>query len=200
MKGEGTTLSTAQYLEDNVKSELKLTSALKNGSTEALEKIISDYSSYVCTVIRNFSRGRLSREDIDESAADVFIRLWQHRDRLDAECELKPYISAIARNIVKNRFRLVSPLSEDIDEIEAVSDFDLEQTVERSELMRCLNQGLMQVSKEDREIFLRFYFYGEKTSEIGRKLNLNSSTVRSKLTRTRSKLKDYLTERGFDHV
>lgn len=183
-----------------MKSELKLTSALKKGSTEALERIISDYSSYVCTVIRNFSRGRLSREDIDESAADVFIRLWQHRDRLDAKCELKPYISAIARNIVKNRFRLVSPLSEDIDEIEAVSDFDLEQTVERSELMRCLNEGLMQVSKEDREIFLRFYFYGEKTSEIGRKLNLNSSTVRSKLTRTRSKLKDYLTERGFDHV
>lgn len=183
-----------------MKSDRKLAIALKKGSTAALEEIITDYSAYVCTVIRNFSRGRLSREDIDESAADVFIKLWQHREQLDAECELKPYISAIARNIVKNRFRLVSPPSEDIDEIEAASDFDLEQTAERAEMMRCLNEGLAEVSKEDREIFLRYYFYGEKTSEIGQKLGLNDSTVRSKLTRTRTKLKNYLTERGFDHV
>lgn len=204
MKGKEQPLQAARQTEDNVKNETvkenMLISFLKNDEVSALETIIEDFSGYVSTVIRNFSRGRLSYEDIEELAADVFIKLWQNRKRLETDCGLKPYISAIARNLVKNRFRMLSPVAEDIEDIKAVSDFDLAQSVEISQILHCLSNGLSKVTKKQKEIFMRFYFYGEKTSEIGQKMNLKDSTVRCELTRARSKLKKYLNERGFEHV
>lgn len=204
MKGKEQPLQAAQQSEDNVKNETvkenMLVSSLKNDEVSAVERIIEDFSGYVCTVIRNFSRGTLSKEDIEELSADVFIKLWQNRKRLDAECGLKPYISAIARNLVKNRFRTLAPTAEDIEDFDAASDFDLAERVEISQMLRCLEQGLTKITKKQKEIFLRFYFYGEKTSEIGQQMNLKDSTVRCELTRARAKLKKYLNERGFDHV
>ena len=180
--------------------EKKLISTLKNGDTAALEKVMTEFTPYVCTVVRNFSKGILTEDDIDETAADVFIKLWRSRERLDPKCGLKPYISAIARNTVKNRFRSLPPASEDIDDIEAEDDFDLEKNAELSEALGCLEKGLMTVSDDEKEVFMRFYFYGERTSEIAAALELKDSTVRSKLTRTRAKLKEFLKERGFDNV
>lgn len=95
---------------------------------------------------------------------------------------------------------MLSPVAEDIEDIKAVSDFDLAQSVEISQILHCLSDGLSKVTKKQKEIFMRFYFYGEKTSEIGQKMNLKDSTVRCELTRARSKLKKYLNERGFEHV
>lgn len=187
-------------MKNETVKENMLISSLKNSEVSAIEKIIENFSGYVYTVIRNFSRGRLSGEDMEELASDVFIRLWQNRKRLDSECGLKPYISAIARNLVKNRFRVLTPAAEDIENVEAASEFDLEENVEMSQMLHCLSEGLSKVTKKQREIFLRFYFYGEKTSEIGQKMNLKEGTVRSELTRTRAKLKEYLKERGFDYV
>lgn len=180
--------------------EWELVSAFKKGDTAALEKVITEFTPYVCTVVRNFSRGMLTENDIDETTADVFIKLWQSRDRLDSHCGLKPYISAISRNAVKNRFRTLRPPMDDIDEIDTADDFNLEKSIELTEALKCLDKGLMTISAEEREMFMRFYFYGEKTSDIALAMNIKDGTVRSKLTRTRAKLKEYLRERGFDNV
>lgn len=180
--------------------EKRLAEELKNGSTAALEKIIDGLSGYVCTVIRNFSRGTLSEEDIDEICCDVFFGLWEHRESLNAEIGLRAYLSAMSRNAVKNRFRISEPLLEDISEPEITSNFSVEDRAELNEMMRCLSEALETLSEEEREVFLRFYFYGERSSEIARRTRLTEGSVRSKLSRTRNKLKEYLTKRGFDHV
>lgn len=181
-------------------TEQRLAERLKNGDTAALEKIIDSFSGYVCAVIRNFSRGAFSEQDIDELCADVFYELWKHRENLDAKLGLKAYLSAISRNAVKNRFRLRKPPSEDILELGIADDFSIEEAAERKEMMSALYEALETLSDEEREIFLRFYFYGEKSSEIAIKTGIAESSVRSKLSRTRAKLREYLTKRGFDHV
>lgn len=181
-------------------TEQRLAEHLKTGDTAALEKIIDELSGYVCTVIRNFSRGALSEQDIDELCSDVFYGLWKRRDNLDAELGLKAYLSAIARNAVKNRFRTQKPPAEDISELELADDLSIEELAERRELMSALYEALETLSETEREVFLRFYFYGEKSSEIAIKTGAAESSVRSKLSRTRAKLREYLTERGFEYV
>lgn len=181
-------------------TEQRLVKRLKSGDTAALGKIIDAYSGYVCTVIRNFSRGTLSEQDIDELCSDVFFNLWEHRETLDLEIPLKAYLSAIARNAVKNRFRAQKPPSEDISELEIADVFSVEETAEMNETMQTLDDALKQLKKREREIFLRFYFYGEKSSEIAEKTGITESSVRSVLSRTRTKLKEFLMKRGFDYV
>lgn len=179
--------------------ENKLAAGIKNGDMKALERTISSLSGYVLTVVRNFSRGYLSPQDMEEAVQDTFVALWNSRSRLYPNAGLKPYISAIARNIVKNRFRTLKP-SEDISELELPSDFDVAERAELSEILACMNDGLKSLSDEDKAVFLRFYFYGEKTAVISQVMGLTESTVRSKLTRIRQKLKKYMTERGFENV
>ena len=175
--------------------------ALAGGSQKALEKIMKKYSGYVCTVIRNFSRGTLSEEDIDEISVEVFYKLWNVRKDLDTKLGLSAYLSAAARNAVKNRFRSLPQPYEDITELELPSDnISVEDRAEFSAMMSCLNEGVEKLSPKDREIFLRFYLYGEKSSQIAKAMNISEGSVRTSLHRTRAKLKKHMGERGYDHV
>lgn len=180
--------------------ENQLTAELKNGSTAALGEIIDELSGYVCTVVRNFSRGALSEEDIDEISGDIFYKLWQNREKLDENIGLKPYLSMSAKNAVKNRFRDMPPKAGDISDLEISDGYSIEDQAELNEIMRCLDEGLNTLSERDRAVFVRFYFFGERSSDIARITGLSEGSVRSTLSRTRSKLKDYLMKRGFDHV
>lgn len=180
--------------------EKQLAAKLKKGDTAALKEMIDRYTGYVRTVIRNFSRGTLSEQDIDELCSDVFFSLWQHRETLDVNIGFRSYLSAAARNAVKDRFKSAKPPCEDISELEIPSDFSVENAADMREMLRCIDRGLATLPEKESEIFARYYFYGESTPEIARKMNVSESTVRSGLSRTRNKLKEYLTKRGFDHA
>lgn len=180
--------------------EKTLAVKLKKGETAALKEIIDCYTGYVRTVIRNFSRGAFPEQDIEELCSDVFFSLWQHRESLDAKTGFRSYLSAVARNAVKDRFKCAKPPCEDISELEVPSDFSVEDAVQLREMLRCLDKGLEQLPEKEREIFARYYFYGESTSKIAKRMNIAEGSVRSALSRTRNKLKDYLTKRGFDHA
>ena len=129
--------------------EQRLAAALKKGDTAALAKIIDSYAGYVCAVIRNFSRGTFTEEDIDE--------------------------------------------------LELADDLSVEYKAELGELMRELDGLIKSLPDEDREIFMRFYFYGQKSSEIALITDMAEGTVRSRLSRTRAKLREELRNRGFDY-
>ena len=175
--------------------------ALADGSQKALEKIMKKYSGYVCTVARNFSRGALSEEDIDEISVEVFYKLWNVREDLDTGIGLSAYLSAAVRNTVKNRFRDLPPPYEDITELDLPSDgISVEDMAELSLMTECLNECVEKLSPKEREIFLRFYLYGEKSSQIAKAMNISESSVRVDLHRTREKLKKFMNERGYDHV
>jgi RNA polymerase sigma-70 factor (ECF subfamily) len=60
-----------------------------------------------------------------------------------------------------------------------------------------LEWALSLMSELDREIFIRYYFFMEKTTEIAEQLDMNESTVRSRLSRGRSYLRQVLTEGGY---
>ena len=182
-------------------NEEKLLKALADGNQKAFEKIMKKYSGYVCTVARNFSRGALSEEDIDEISVEVFYGLWKRRRDLDTGSRLSAYLSAAARNAVKDRFRDLPPPSEDITGLEIPSEgLSIEEKAELSVMTDCLNEGIELLSPKEREIFLRFYLYGEKSSQIAETMNISESSVRTELHRIRAKLRKFLGERGYDHV
>ena len=182
----------------------RLIDELKSGSEAALYQISGGFSGYVMTVIRNFSGGRLAPQDIEELCGEVFWQLWLHRENLDGSFGLKPYLSVCAKNAVKNRLRSVKITPEDIDDADIPSELSTGLSVERvaelHEMMEHLNKALSELARDDREVFLRYFFYGEKTADIARAMGINENTARSKLSRTRSKIKKYLEQRGFDHV
>ncbi len=185
--------------------ENELIAALKSEDGEqALYKILELFSGYVCTVLRNFSGGSLSAEDTEELCSDVFRQLWFHRENLRCDAGLKPYLSVCAKNAVKNRFRsLNSPAAgaESIDDFDVLpSELSIERAAELDEMMTELQKAVKTLSADEQEIFLRYFFYGEKTAAIAKILGINENTARSKLSRARGKLKEFLINRGYEYV
>ena len=65
-------------------------------------------------------------------------------------------------------------------------------TLERREQAVRVRMALLSLNQVDREVFLRFYYYYQKSADIAADMGLNESTVRTKLNRGRAKLRDFL--------
>lgn len=181
--------------------EKELAKRLKKGSTAALSEIIRRFTSYIRTVVRNFARGSIPEQDIDDICIEVFYSLWQYREKLDLKIGFRSYLSAIAHSAVIDFFRSAKPPCEDISELEQASgDFSVEDKAEISEMLRCIDEKLSELSEKEREIFVRYYFYGESAAEIAQRFDISDNSVRTCLSRTRNKLKEYLMKRGYDHA
>lgn len=179
-------------------TDAELAIKLKKGNEKALEAIITKYTALVSTIIYNVSKENMTKEDIEEVASDVFITLWNNRDKVQPE-KLKGYICCIAKTRALNKLESVIKKSNviSIDDYDFEDDFSIETHTEKNDINRELNKIVNDIGEPDREILIRYYYYYQKTSSIAEIMKLNLETVKSKLKRTREKIKKKLAERGY---
>ena len=181
-------------------NEAKLLKQMRRGSTDALCTVIDQYAPYVAAIVTNICGTVLTAEDIEETVSDVFYSLWQHADKVRTG-KLKAYLVAIDRNTAKNKLRSLHaalPLEEDALDI-PVPDGEPEAEALRHELQQETRAAVDTLPDPDREIMLRYYYCCQSTADIAHAMNLNPSTITTKLARSREKLRRHLTERGYIH-
>jgi RNA polymerase sigma-70 factor (ECF subfamily) len=171
---------------------------LKNGNQKSLEKLMDKYYNYVFTIIYNIMRGSATIEDIEEIAADAFVKLWNNRNKLDSKYKsIKPYLASISRNTAINYLKAMGDIELPLEEDFLILDIDgVEEKILDKELSQILNQCIKKLEEPDREIIVRYYFFYEKVKDIAVELNMNESTVKTKLFRSREKLKNMLVKGG----
>ncbi|MDY3619389.1 RNA polymerase sigma factor [Agathobaculum sp.] len=178
-------------------NEAKLVRDLKRKQRGALDRAIDRYSGYVGAVARSVLGSRATREDLEEIVSDSFLALWRVSERLDeTRGGFKSYLSAIARNLSVDRLRKSRP-AEPLPEGDLLAADEAqgpEQTVLRREQAQTLRAVLEELAADDCEIFVRFYYYRQTVREIAETLDMNESTVKARLARGRSKLRDKLTK------
>lgn len=168
-----------------------LIKGLKNKKRSALEKVIETYSAYVSVVVYNVIGLSCTKEDMEEVISDVFISLWNNSEYIREDGELRPYIGAVARNKAKNKLRETENTVELNDK--TVSDRGNPETETlKADESRRLYEAVMLLGEPDSEIMLRYYYNGEKIREISKAMDINVSTIKTKLKRGREKLKNYL--------
>ena len=177
--------------------EKKLLVRLKNHSRGALEKVIDIYTPYVTVIVYNVIGSAMSREDVEEVVSDTFLALWRRASLLDVnKGGLRAYLAAIARNGAKNKLRSAF-VYEEIDDNTQKGYCDALQNVEREEERKLILDVINSLGQPDSEIFLRYYYYEEKVSKIAEVTGLNASTVKTKLSRGRKRIKEMLVERRY---
>lgn len=84
--------------------EGKILKRLKAGDEQALGWFIDRYTAYVSTIVHSVIGAAMDKADVEEVTADVFLALWQGREKLEpGKC--KAYLSALARNTALNKLR-----------------------------------------------------------------------------------------------
>lgn len=178
-------------------NEELLVKRLKAKDSEALDDAIRQYTRLVSAIICNIAGTQLSAEDVEELTEDTFIAMWYNTDKLEAG-KLKAYICQIAKNKTKNKLRDTNKHRKvvSIETITAEDDFLITNDIEEKQAGMTLMDAINEIGEPDREIILRRYYYYQNSTQIAESMNMNSQTVRTKISRAKDKLKKLLIERG----
>lgn len=85
------------------KDEIHDLMALRNGSSQAFEKIYYRYSGKLYNFIMTLSHG--DKYLAEEIVQDAFVKLWEVRDQIHPEKSVLFYLSTIAKNMLMNKYQ-----------------------------------------------------------------------------------------------
>ncbi len=170
---------------------------------DAITETADKYGNYCASIARNILG---NKEDAEECVNDTYMSAWNSIPP-NKPNPLSVYIGRITRNLSFNRYkhnnadkRGGSVISEVLDELaECIPGKEnVEQEIEYKELVKAIDSFLNTLSPEKRSIFICRYWYTDSISNIAKQFKIKENTVSMTLNRIRSKLKNYLAERGYN--
>ena len=175
-------------------SDQKLISAVRNGDLGAYEELYKKYYVYLCFVAEHITR---SHADAEEIVSDVFVRLWNLKERTEIISSVKAYLIRAVHNaslnyIEQNAVRLKSTgrlSSSDLKVLAWDSDYPLGQLYEK-ELQDILSNCINELPEACREIFLLSRDRDMKYTEISNKLGISVNTVKTQIKIALSRLRE----------
>ncbi len=160
--------------------------ALKRGDNAAFSDLIRETQRKLYPVVWRIVRSQDEAADVIQEA---YVKLYEHRDRLDVNQPVFPYLKRIAVNLALNRVRKLAPgniSSSLLDEMR--SEEMASHAVEYDELVRRVHAAVLELPEEQRRVLeLRLQ---EKLSyqQIAETLGIKPGTVMSRLSRAREKM------------
>jgi RNA polymerase sigma-70 factor (ECF subfamily) len=150
--------------------------------------------------LHRYLRRRVGESTADELTAQTFATAYASWHRFDPSRPLRPWLYGIAANLLRHHWRSerrmlrayartgIDPVVADDDETVARLDADAQR--------RVLAAALGELRPQDREILLLHAWAELTDSEIGAALSLPTGTVKSRLHRTRERLRNHLDRQG----
>ena len=160
------------------------------------DTLFSQYNAYVFKIVINESNNKLTKEDIEETVSDVFFQLWKNQSKIKDEQKIKSYIGKIAKNQTKNKLRKVKA-NASFDESILLNHQDNLHNYQIKDGLSIVSSELDKLEKIDKELFLMYYYENRKIKEIAELKDMKIATIKTKLHRTRKRLKKILERKGF---
>lgn len=144
-----------------------------------------------------------SCEDAEECVNDAYLQVWNSIPPNHPE-SLSAYVLRIVRNSAISRLRYNSSMKrsaeytlayEEIAE-SVMGESSPEQRLESKALLRSVEQFLDGLSKRDRILFVRRYWFADTYSTLAELTGMTEKNVSVRLTRIRRQLKKYLIKQG----
>ena len=147
---------------------------------------------------------RLGPAVADDLAAETFAVAFRNWDRVNPERPVRPWLYGIAANLVRHHWRkerrmLRAYARTGVDPVLAEDDAAVERA-DADARQRELAASLGELRRDEREILLLHAWAELTDSEIADALALPLGTVKSRLSRTRERLRNRLGEVGQEPV
>ena len=167
------------------------------------EKAIAETASKYGKKLYQLAKGILRNEgDAEESVNDTYLKAWNTIPPQRPKYYFA-YLSKICRYLAFDKLDWNHAQKRNAHIVELTFEMELclpdlrnEMRLEAEEIGQLLNQFLDTLSKENRLVFMRRYWYLESIQEISKRYRLSESNVKTRLHRTRTKLKKFLEREG----
>lgn len=170
-------------------SDAELMNRMAGGDREAFAQVIRSHQRAVLSVAYRYL-GR--REDAEEAAQEVFLRLWRAAPRYRPEKPLPAYLRRLTVNYcldVIRKPRLVALPEEDARASEDGGAYDAARA---AELSGALSHAMALLPPAQRMAVVLFHLEGLSTKETAETMATSPKAVESLLTRARSSLRKAL--------
>lgn len=181
-------------------NERELIARLQKRDEAAFEELIRQYEKKVYTPCFRMCG---NSEDAEEAAQDAFLALWRGIDRFRQESSLSTWIYRLATNAcidtLRRRKKQSGSVSLDDEElfVDAVDTSPQPQeTVEHRETQKLLQEGLSALPEEYRKVLILREIEGLSYTEIAESASIELGTVKSRISRGRSLLRNFLSGNG----
>lgn len=169
-------------------------------SEMAITELSSKYGQICLNTAENITQ---SREDAKECVNDAYLGVWNTIPPT-RPASLLAYVLRIVRNISINRVKFNNAekrggrYQESLEELkDCLSSSDTpEKLYDAKELSLYIEQFLEGLSHTNRLLFVRRYWYLDSFEMLAVATGLGQGAVRTRLTRLRQQLKQFLMEKG----
>ncbi len=142
------------------------------------------------------------RQDAEECVNDAYLGAWNAIPPARPN-PLLPFVCRIVRNLSLKRYAQRTAAKRNsrydvaLEELEdcLAASTSIEEEIAQRELAQVIEAFLDTLSKENRVIFLRRYWFSDAYADIAARVGLSEKNVSVRLTRIRKELREYLLER-----
>jgi RNA polymerase sigma factor (sigma-70 family) len=168
---------------------------------EAIAASLSEPRAFVAVFDRHFNaihrylRRRVGKEIADELASETFAQAFEHRKRYDRNRpDARPWLYGIAHNLLRHHYRdeeraLLAYARTGVDPVHGSAD---DAGVARPELA----DALAALSPAERDVLLLVAWAELEYADVAETLAIPIGTVRSRLNRARSRVRELLERSG----
>jgi RNA polymerase sigma-70 factor (ECF subfamily) len=136
-------------------------------------------------------------ESAEEITQDIFLKIWQQRERLSTIENFAVYIYVIGRNQVLAALRKkIRELSLELPEQAADDAILPNDKLEMQELHRIILEGVDQLPAIRKKVFNMSRFEGLSYDEIAERLQISRNTVKDHIVNALNFLRNYISERA----
>ena len=170
-----------------------------NRDQSALSATAKKYGKYCTSIAKNILG---NNEDAEECVNSTYMKTW---NTIPPKCPsfFFAYIAKICRHLALDRFdwnkaakRQAEIVSLSYELEMCIPDSRSKDELQAKELGAILDSFLHSLSRENRIIFMRRYWYADSVAQIAKRFDMSENAVSMRLNRSREKLRAYLEKEG----
>jgi len=162
------------------------------GDEDAFKYFFDHYYDDLCNFVNAYVRDENLAEDIVQN---IFVDLWENRDRLADNKSLKSYLYSSSKNKSLNHLRDLknhNRIEKEVVGISADSTDSTSEIIDYEEMKMLISGAIDQLPDRCKEIFQLSRNEELSNKEIAEKLGVSVKTVENQMTIAFRKIKEYL--------
>lgn len=171
---------------------ISLFSRIAEGDERAFKEMFDTFWEQVYGTTYRFTK---STEEAKDIAQDIFMRLWENREKLKGVENPQSYIYIFSRNMVMDRFRKKVLEPSNIDYLIGYFKSDAasaQDKMELKELETMISQAVDTLPGRVKDVFRLSRYEGLTHQEIAERLNISVLSSQKYIVRALRQIREYL--------
>lgn len=167
---------------------------MENPTMTSIQLVADSYTSYHRSVCLYIYYRINSKDDAEDLAQDVFLRLMDYKQMLRPDT-VKFFIYTISRNLVNDYLRRhykKQEITSYIYDHATTCTNETENQIIANDLLAYEKRKLRTLPEQRRKIYIMSRFKDKSSSEISAQLNLSRRTVENHLFISRKEIREYM--------